>query len=316
MTKPWLNTIMGLIAGAVIASSAITNAATVSVSYYACVKSGSLSLVGTKAPKCPKGSTMISWNATGTPGANGSQGAQGIQGLPGPVGLPGALGPQGLPGEQGIQGLPGLKGDKGDRGLPGFGSSPYVLHSNGDRLYVVELLGGYPTKVSDGSITYLVTSNGKLLPEGTSWMLWSPGYADTGLGYLTGIDSNIWSNSTCDNWPDVFKTHPTQSIANPGARAIGMSDIGVSFTDNVDLITPQLLATGTDLWIRNMWNQDCVAFHPENSDWRQMYFDAYGLGNYEDWNAFNASMEEYATGPLAKLNRTSLQSLGDRTVHF
>ncbi|HQR80410.1 MAG TPA: hypothetical protein PLT68_09340, partial [Actinomycetota bacterium] len=48
--------------------------------YYACLKKGELTDVGTSKPdKCRKG-TIISWNREGQPGAPGATGAQGAQG--------------------------------------------------------------------------------------------------------------------------------------------------------------------------------------------------------------------------------------------
>ena len=98
------------------------------VIYYACAKTGVLSLVGTAPIKtCPSGAIHIQWNQVGPTGATGQQG---------PRGLPGA------PGEQGIQ---GVKGDTGPQGPAGpqansacslsavagvGGSSPYVQPLN------------------------------------------------------------------------------------------------------------------------------------------------------------------------------------------
>ena len=83
MAKPWLNSVMGLVTGLVIATGGISTAATPTVTYFACLKSGALSLVGTKAPTCPKGATRISWNATGAAGAQGPAGPAGSVGAPG-----------------------------------------------------------------------------------------------------------------------------------------------------------------------------------------------------------------------------------------
>ena len=70
---------------------------TASKSIYACLSAsaGTLSKVSIKAPKCPKGTTLISWNQAGAQGTKGVQGAQGIQGV------------QGVPGPQGVQGIQG-----------------------------------------------------------------------------------------------------------------------------------------------------------------------------------------------------------------
>ncbi|MGA7672348.1 MAG: hypothetical protein WBW04_18140 [Nitrolancea sp.] len=76
--------------------------------YYACLKNGNLSDVGTSAPdKCPGQGTVISWNQ------------QGPQGIPGPTGATGPQGPQGDVGPQGAQGVPGPQGPAGSQGAPG-----------------------------------------------------------------------------------------------------------------------------------------------------------------------------------------------------
>ena len=45
--------------------------------YYACLKSGKLTQVGSVKPACPPGSSLISWNSTGPAGPSGSDGANG-----------------------------------------------------------------------------------------------------------------------------------------------------------------------------------------------------------------------------------------------
>ena len=102
---------------------------------YGCVSSsGVLSKVGIKAPKCPKGTSQLSWGVSGSPGANGLNGLQGLQGEVGPQGLQGPkgevgpqglqgfqgeVGPQGLQGEFGWQGAQGLDGPQGEQGIMG-----------------------------------------------------------------------------------------------------------------------------------------------------------------------------------------------------
>lgn len=55
---------------------------------YSCVSTstGSLTKVSVKMPKCPKGSSLLSWNQIGPQGLSGKQGAAGVPGLPGPKG--------------------------------------------------------------------------------------------------------------------------------------------------------------------------------------------------------------------------------------
>ena len=69
----------------------IAGASGPSTTYYACLKSGKLSEVGTTSPtKCKAGSTIISWNSQGP---SGPPGANGVNGSPGSVGPQGPAGP-------------------------------------------------------------------------------------------------------------------------------------------------------------------------------------------------------------------------------
>jgi hypothetical protein len=194
MTKPWLNSVMGLVTGLVIATGGISTAATPTVTYYACLKSGALSLVGTKAPTCPKGATKISWNSVGPKGAAGPAGKDGAAGLQGPAGpnglngLNGLQGLQGIPGIQGPQGLtgpiglPGTKGDKGDTGEVGASGAkgdtgesgpagpstgsvhPYMLGTDGTHYDVVSRdFQWNSVTVRRGSVTYNVYEGGALV---------------------------------------------------------------------------------------------------------------------------------------------------------
>jgi hypothetical protein len=51
-----------------------------SPTYFACLRGGALSHVGTKAPRCPRGSTRVAWNAKGPRGATGPAGPAGPPG--------------------------------------------------------------------------------------------------------------------------------------------------------------------------------------------------------------------------------------------
>lgn len=88
-------------------SVAAMGASSSGTAYYACLKNGDLSSVGTSAPVCKGKQTLISWNQEGPVGPQGPQGEQG------PIGVPGA------PGAQGQPGAAGEKGEKGDPGTPG-----------------------------------------------------------------------------------------------------------------------------------------------------------------------------------------------------
>jgi hypothetical protein len=103
-------------------------------SIFACLSAsaGTLTKVSTKAPKCPRGTTLISWNqvgpqgkqgaagAAGAPGQAGLNGLNGLTGLQGPQGLMGPIGPQGPKGETGVQGQEGVQGPKGEAGAEGL----------------------------------------------------------------------------------------------------------------------------------------------------------------------------------------------------
>jgi hypothetical protein len=86
-------TVAALVTGAALSgallSGAAVNAATSGVTYYGCLKGGTLSSVGTTAPTCGRGATVINWNQTGP------QGPQGVPGLPGLDGAAGVAGPAG-----------------------------------------------------------------------------------------------------------------------------------------------------------------------------------------------------------------------------
>jgi hypothetical protein len=92
-------TVAALVTGAALSgallSGAAVNAATSGVTYYGCLKHGSLSSVGTFTPECGRGSTVISWNRTGP------QGPQGVPGLPGAAGSAGSAGAAGAAGPAG-----------------------------------------------------------------------------------------------------------------------------------------------------------------------------------------------------------------------
>lgn len=143
-------------AGVGAGSVLMAGAATPSVTYYACLKNGTLSLVSTTQPTCPKGASPISWNSQGPAGVSGntilngsggpSESTGGVNGdfyldttakvLYGPK-VNGAwpatgtslIGPQG---EQGIQGAPGSQGAQGNTILNGSGAPSDTLGVDGD----------------------------------------------------------------------------------------------------------------------------------------------------------------------------------------
>ncbi len=85
--------LVSLVAGAILAAgvtAAVTAGASgTSSTYFACLRSGTLTRVGVTRPACPNGATVISWNSVGPRGPQGLRGAKGAQGPVGPQG-PGA----------------------------------------------------------------------------------------------------------------------------------------------------------------------------------------------------------------------------------
>jgi hypothetical protein len=94
-------TALALLAGATVASAAVTSAGPVNHGvihscYYPATSSGSHRVVLQDAgTSCPKGTTTIKWNQTGPRGPQGVPGPQGPQGVPGPQGPQGERGPSG-----------------------------------------------------------------------------------------------------------------------------------------------------------------------------------------------------------------------------
>jgi type VI protein secretion system component Hcp len=95
-------------------SVAAMGASSSGTTYYACLKNGDLSSVGTSAPECKGKQTLISWNQEGPVGPQGPQGEQG------PIGVPGAQGEPGPAGEKGEKGDPGATGPVGAQGPAGL----------------------------------------------------------------------------------------------------------------------------------------------------------------------------------------------------
>jgi Collagen triple helix repeat (20 copies) len=114
-----------LLAGGVAVAAAETPGLASSSKIYACYSdtTGALSRLDyPTVKKCPSGETLISWNASGTQGAQGakgSQGAKGAQGAAGAQGARGAAGPQGAQGAAGPEGARGAQGAAGAKGSQG-----------------------------------------------------------------------------------------------------------------------------------------------------------------------------------------------------
>jgi hypothetical protein len=88
----------GLLLGGVVAITVAAEASSSPPTYYGCLHKGTLSKIGTRAPTCPNGHKLISWNSVGPQGA---QGVQGLKGQTGPMGLKGDTGPRGATGASG-----------------------------------------------------------------------------------------------------------------------------------------------------------------------------------------------------------------------
>lgn len=112
--------IAGAIVSALVGGLALQSVSAAGTSiYFACLKSGTLSKVGTTRPVCPKGSRNVSWNQVGVQGPAGVQGAEGAVGPRGPEGLQGPVGPRGLDGLRGGDGSVGPAGPQGPAGIQG-----------------------------------------------------------------------------------------------------------------------------------------------------------------------------------------------------
>ena len=73
---------LGLVIGALLTAGVTfgvteASASGPNVTYYACLKSGKLTHVGTTAPTCAVGAVKISWNSQGPSGTNGTNGTNG-----------------------------------------------------------------------------------------------------------------------------------------------------------------------------------------------------------------------------------------------
>jgi hypothetical protein len=106
-----------------------SSAASTSPTIYACVKSGIPTSLGTKKPTCAKGSSLISW------GASGVQGPKGQPGIQGPAGASGAKG------DAGAKGDPGPQGPAGEASFGGY--SRFVVSEDGRTALLLETGNGY-----------------------------------------------------------------------------------------------------------------------------------------------------------------------------
>jgi len=179
------------------------------VTIYACLsKTGSLSKVGLKSIKCPKGNTLLTWGQSGPKGAQGLQGPQGLQGVPG---------------AKGVQGDQGLQGKQGTNGLsaPSAESTIFYTQDGIDKSGTTSSNGKFLS--IDGSLWPLVWGSGTSLPEiggfntafsggETIEVLAFPGFgcsgsAHTFIGVRNNVDilnnQGVLSSTWLDDMPPV-----------------------------------------------------------------------------------------------------------------
>jgi hypothetical protein len=160
---------------------------------YGCVSSyGVLSKVGIKAPKCPKGTSQLSWGVSGSPGAQGISGLQGLQGEVGPQGVQGLQGERGSQGLQGLQGLKGDTGSDGVRGLPGEQGAKGETGSDGGGVTVYS--GSEYNQVRLKQSGYVdIVSTETVVPAGVYLVSAESilnGFSSTGRVWYCGISGN------------------------------------------------------------------------------------------------------------------------------
>jgi Collagen triple helix repeat (20 copies) len=180
------------------------------VTYYACLKNGSLSNVGISAPdNCPTGATLINWNAIGPTGAAGPIGRTGPQGPAGPTGATGPQGPSGAVGATGPQGPAGETGATGPQGPAGAnGVTGYeIVVAVTDPNQVTSFQawtaycpegkrtvggGGYPVFDSGGSGDFELITIHSSVPAfgGAGWYVQA---ADPNVGQRTGWHLEVYA---------------------------------------------------------------------------------------------------------------------------
>ena len=136
------------------------------VTFYACLKAGTLSNVTTSKHSCARGNLAVSWNQvgemglTGAKGATGLTGPRGLQGIKGDAGAQGLKGDSGAVGSQGLQGVQGPKGDSGAQGIQGIKGDTGATGPNPTGGYYVVISGGQSgTCPTGGSPTWGPTSS-------------------------------------------------------------------------------------------------------------------------------------------------------------
>lgn len=214
--KTWLHSFIGVVVGAAVATIAVSSAATPTVTYYACLKSGLLSKVSTKATVCPKGYTRISWT---------SQGAAGAQG---PIGLTGPQGPAGAKGADGAA-----------------GSKPYVLADNGNQYFVTEVSGGLPFKVTRQGVEYQIFANTLVATSGTVELV---DEASEFAGSINGSPVKNYATANCTGPFLIYAANGdwdvNQNTEIPATKPGGLSNLASQYSNgSVFAVGPKLYAT-------------------------------------------------------------------------
>jgi hypothetical protein len=211
--------------------------------YYACSFDGyvnPLFITVNKAPTCPRGQTVVSWNQTGTVGGTGGTGLQGVPGTPG---APGGTGPQGGSGLQGGTGPAGPQGGTGPAGSI-VGSACTKGTGQGDIAQTVDPGTGavtftcvVPTLVFSNALIStgwgIVTGSG--LQPGSSISVCDNGlHACAAEGFVVAADGTI---NTAPSGPQFECGDPT-GIVEGNAYFTGTTRFGASITSNVVALPP------------------------------------------------------------------------------
>jgi hypothetical protein len=151
------------------------------ITIFSCLSSsGTLTKVSTKAFKCPKGTTSLSWNQAGPAGLQGPEGVQGSEGIQGPQG------PQGV---RGLQGLPGLAAPSAEVTVD------YSLNG-GSKLSAKTSFNGKFLKINQ-AMWPLVWGSGAFLPE---FAVFRTTFPNTEESFATFAYSGL----SCSGTPHAF----------------------------------------------------------------------------------------------------------------
>ena len=172
------------------------------VTYYACDKGGTLSLVATHPSTCPARATRVTWNQVGPAGPQGARGLAGVTGAAGAVGPQGLQGIQGLKGDAGATGLQGIQGQTGTTGTSGQRGSVWSTGASAPAYIAGEVSGD----------TYLDTTTGDVYQfTGATWV--KVGNIQGPIG-ATGVQGNQGIQGI-QGLQGVAGPQGTQGVAGP-----------------------------------------------------------------------------------------------------